>query len=65
MGVLKTFQNYSGLQLAFISFIGLFYSLISEPKKAMFLSLLLQLAGAELPVGQSQGSMCMANVFLC
>lgn len=63
MAVLKTFQNESGLELAFISFIGLFYSLISEPKKATFLSLLLQLAGAELPVGQSQGTMCTGKCF--
>lgn len=36
MAVLKTFQYYSGLELAFISFIGLFYSLISEAKKPRF-----------------------------
>lgn len=36
MAVLKTFQYYSGLELAFISFIGLFYSLTSEPKKPHF-----------------------------
>lgn len=63
MAILKTFQYYSGLELAFISFIGLFYSLISEPKKPMFFSLLLQLADAELPVGQSQGRMCIGKCF--
>lgn len=36
MAVFKTFQYYSGLALAFISFIGFFYSLISEPKKPHF-----------------------------
>jgi len=36
MAVFKTFQCYSGLELAFISFIGFFYSLISEPKKLHF-----------------------------
>lgn len=36
MAVFKTFQYYSGLELAFISFTGFFYSLISEPKKPHF-----------------------------
>lgn len=36
MAVFKTFQYYSELELAFISFVGFFYSLISEPKKPRF-----------------------------
>lgn len=36
MAVFKTFQYYSGLELAFILFIGFFYSLTSEAKKPHF-----------------------------
>lgn len=34
MAVFKTLQYYFGLELAFISFIGFFYSFFSEPKKS-------------------------------